>query len=59
MAWLATHGLFVPGKLALTGLVGVLIALVYPRGASRPVVWGVLVLMAGVNVYHMWGLSVL
>ncbi len=59
MAWLAGHGLFVPGKLALTALVAVLIALVYPRGASRPVVWGALLLMAGVNVYHVWGLSVL
>jgi hypothetical protein len=59
MAWLAQHDLFIPAKVALTALVAVLIAWVYPRGASRPVAWGVLTLMAVVNVYHVWGLNVL
>ena len=59
MAWLAQHDLFVAAKLMLTALVAVLIAWVYPRGASKPVIWGVLAFMAVVNVYHVWGLSVL
>jgi hypothetical protein len=59
MAWLAQHGMFVPSKLMLTALVAVLIAWVYPRGASRPVAWAVLGIMAVVNGYHVWGLSIL
>ncbi len=57
MAGLASNDLFVPGKLALTAVVAVLLASVYPRGVSKPVAWGVLGLMALVNVYHVWGLS--
>jgi len=58
MAWLLVHGLFVPGKLLLTGVVGTLIAASYRMERARPVAWVALGLTAAVNVYHVWGLSV-
>ncbi len=58
MAWLLHHGLFIPGKIALTASVAVLIGWSYRIEAVRPAAWGALLMTFGVNVYHLWGLSV-
>ena len=58
MVWLLLHGLFVPGKLALTGVVAGLIAVSYRIERARPVAWWALGVTAAVNAYHLWGLSV-
>jgi len=57
MAWLLCHSLFVPGKIALTALVAVLIGWSYRLEAVRPAAWAALLLTLAVNVYHLWGLS--
>ena len=57
MVWLIQHGLFVPGKIALTALVAVLIGWSYRIAAVRPAAWGALLVTFCVNVYHLWGLS--
>lgn len=57
MAWLLHHGVFVPGKIALTALVAVLIGWSYRIEAVRPAAWGAVLVTFGVNVYHIWGLS--
>jgi len=59
LAWLAHHGLFVPGKILLTAVVGGLIAWLYPRKCGKAVGWVALMTMVGVNLYHLWGLSTL
>jgi len=59
LAWLAAHGLFVPGKLLLTGLIAVLMAWVYARGRARPIIWACVLVMGIVDVYHIWGLVAL
>jgi len=59
MAWLTERGLFVQGKVLLTGLTAGMIAWLYPRARGRPVAWSAVLLTAGVNVYHVWGLSLL
>lgn len=59
LAWLAGHGLFVPAKVVLSVLVAGLIVWLYPRGRVRTVGWLAVAVMAGVNVYHVWALSVL
>jgi hypothetical protein len=59
LADLLTHGLFVPGKIVLTVAAAGLIAWLYSRGNARPIAWAALLAMAGVNVYHLWGLSLL
>jgi hypothetical protein len=56
LAWFASRGLFTPAKLVLTGLVVGLMALAYPHRPGRRVAWGVVLVMAGVTVYHLWGL---
>ena len=58
MAWLAAHDLFVPGKLLLTALVAALIGWFYPRKPVQAAAWAALLFTAGVDVYHLWGLSV-
>ena len=58
MVWLLQHGLFIPGKIALTAFVAVLIGWSYRMEAVRPAAWGALLVTFGVNVYHLWGLSV-
>ncbi|MBN1458102.1 MAG: hypothetical protein JXA57_01105 [Armatimonadetes bacterium] len=58
MAWLLAKGLFIPGKLLLTGLVAALIAASYRMEQARPVAWAALGVTAAVNLYHVWGLSV-
>ncbi len=58
MVWLLHHGLFVPGKIALTAFVAVLIGWSYRMEAVRPAAWGALLVTFCVNVYHVWGLSV-
>jgi len=59
LAWLTERGLFVHAKVVLTGITAGLIAWLYPRGKARPLAWSAVLLSAGVNVYHVWGLSVL
>ena len=59
MMWLLTHGLFIPGKVALTAFVAVLIGWSYRLEAVRPAAWGALVVTFCVNVYHVWGLSMM
>jgi hypothetical protein len=58
MAWLLARDLFVPGKVLLTATVAVLIAISYPTRRARPAAWAALFLTAAVDVYHVWGLSV-
>lgn len=58
MAWLFAHDLFVPGKMLLTVIVAALIVATYPVRRARPAAWAALLVTAGVDVYHLWGLSV-
>ena len=57
MAWLFAHDLFLPGKTLLTAIVAVLIVVTYPAKRARPAAWAALLVTAGVDVYHLWGLS--
>jgi len=57
MVWLLHHGLFIPGKMALTAFVAVLIGWSYRLEPVRPAAWGALLVAFCVNVYHLWGLS--
>jgi hypothetical protein len=57
LASLARDGLFVPAKLLLTLIAAVLIVALYSRGRVRPVAWSGVVIMASVDIYHLWGLS--
>jgi hypothetical protein len=59
LAWMAAHGLFVPAKLLLTGLIAALMVWVYAHGRARPIIWGAVLLMGVVDVYHIWGLAAL
>ena len=59
LAWLAAHGLFIPAKVGLTIIAAGLIAWLYPRGKGRPVAWTAVLLMLGVNLYHVWGFTTL
>ncbi len=59
LAWLAEHGLFIPGKILLTVVVGGLLAWLYPRKCGKAVGWAALMTMVGVNLYHLWGLRIL
>ncbi|MES2461709.1 MAG: DUF5658 family protein [Armatimonadota bacterium] len=57
MAWLVTHGLFVPGKILLSFVVTGLMVVVYSATKRfRWTVWSGVTLMAGVVAYHMWAL---
>lgn len=57
MAWLLAEGLFVPVKVLLTATVAVLIGVSYPAKRARPAAWAALFITAAVDVYHVWGLS--
>jgi hypothetical protein len=57
LAWMSRHGLFVPAKLALTGLATALIALLYSRNRARGLCWGAILVMMTVDVYHVVALS--
>jgi hypothetical protein len=59
MAWLCRHGLFMPAKLLLTGLVAGLMLKLYPRRQVRSVAWLAVAAMAGVVAYHIWAFSTL
>lgn len=59
MAWLFARDLFVPAKVLLTGIGSLLIAGLYAQRRVRVVAWGALLLTAAVNVYHLWGLSLI
>lgn len=52
LAWLGRHGMFVPGKIALTILVAGLISLLYNRRPARVVAWSGVLAMVAVNAYH-------
>ena len=57
LATLARDGLFIPGKLLLTLSAAVLIAALYSRARARPVAWSGVMVMASVDIYHVWALS--
>ena len=57
LGWLAQYGLFVPVKLAMTGVIGVLIARLYTTVPVRIVAWSGTIVMVAVTVYHLLGLS--
>jgi len=57
MAWLLAEGLFIPGKIAISLVVAALMLVVY--NASRRwwwAIWGSVVLMGAVVVYHAWAI---
>jgi hypothetical protein len=57
MAWLVTHGVFVPGKILISLLVTGLMVVVYSAARRwRWTVWSGVALMGGVVLYHMWAL---
>jgi hypothetical protein len=57
LRWMDGHGLFVPAKLAMTGIVAVLVALLYSVGPARLVAWSGIVTMMVVTAYHLLGLN--
>jgi len=57
LASLARDGLFVPGKVLLTLIAAVLIVALYSRARARHVAWSGVVVMASVDIYHVWALS--
>jgi hypothetical protein len=57
LAWMEARGLFLPAKLALTGLAAGLIAVLYSRNRARGLCWALIALMVVVNVYHVTQLS--
>jgi hypothetical protein len=59
LAWLGGYGLFIPGKLLLTGLTALLINLLYPFARTRYIAHAAVALMALVNAYHVWALNAL
>jgi hypothetical protein len=59
MAWLCSHGFFLPAKLLLTAAAAGLILWLYPKRQARSVAWLGVATMAGVVVYHIWGLRTL
>jgi hypothetical protein len=58
LAWLVPTGMFVLMKLLMTALVACLIVYFYPRRSIQPAAWFALFITAGVDLYHLWGLSV-
>jgi hypothetical protein len=58
LAWLVPTGMFVIMKLLMTALVACLIVYFYPRRSIQPAAWFALFITAGVDLYHLWGLSV-
>lgn len=59
MAWLVTHGLFIPGKILLSFLVTGLMVVVYSAARRwRWTVWSGVGLMGAVVAYHMWALPI-
>ncbi len=59
MAWLLSHGLFVPGKMMLTAVAAGLIAWTYRQRLGRALAWATVIAMLAVNLYHLWGLGAL
>lgn len=59
LAWLGQHSLFVTGKLLFTAVAAVLIASLYHRAQVRPLAHGAVVLMAAVDLYHIWAINAL
>lgn len=59
LAWLALHDLLVPGKVILSLLAAGMIAATYWRPQARRAAWFGVFTMLAVNLYHIWGLSLL
>lgn len=59
MAWLAEHNLFVPGKVLLTAVVASIIGWHYHHKPIQALAWGALFFMVMVDIYHLWGLSII
>ncbi|NIM05347.1 MAG: hypothetical protein GTO55_04505 [Armatimonadetes bacterium] len=59
LAWVEGCGLFLPTKVFLTAVAGILIGLLYPHARTRPLTHCALGIMAFVNAYHVWALNVL
>jgi hypothetical protein len=57
LALMRQDGLFVPAKLALTGIAALLIGVLYGQSRARMLCWGALLMMATVNVYHVVNLT--
>lgn len=57
LAWMEARGLFIPAKLALTGVATGLIAVLYSRDRARALCWALIALMVVVNAYHVVELS--
>src|SRR5574340_285767 len=53
LALMGQHGLFVPAKLALTGIAAVLIWVLYRRSRVQLICWAALLTMAAVDAYHV------
>jgi len=53
LAWMQAHGIFVPAKLALTGVAATLIAVLYSRKRARLLCWAVVLVMVMVDAYHV------
>ena len=57
LAWMEARGLFLPAKLALTGLATGLIAVLYSRNRAQALCWAAIAVMVVVNAYHIIALS--
>lgn len=57
LAWMEARGLFIPAKLALTGVATGLIAALYSRARARALCWALIMVMVAVNAYHVIELS--
>jgi hypothetical protein len=57
LALMRQEGLFVPVKLALTGIAALLIGVLYGRSRAQIVCWGALLMMATVDAYHVVNLT--
>jgi hypothetical protein len=57
LAWMAERGCFVPAKVGLSAVVGAMMVWMYGVRRGRVACWGAVIVMAGVNVYHVWGFS--
>ena len=59
LAWMMSHGLFIPAKIGLTAIVSLLIRALYPLTRIRPLAYSAVLLMALVDAYHVWALNAL
>jgi len=57
LALMGEHGLFVPAKLALTGVAALLISRLYYRPRVQMLCWSALLAMMAVDAYHVVNLN--